>query len=118
MSDSTLVGVPGGRMEKHAQTGEEEIGKVRGEIRGRFHLDCEWKVAAPDRRQEFLAGLDGTLRPAMLLRFESVHVHRQLRWRNDVGQENKFPAGQLGAVTEIKVFSQSVMLPAAGLVDA
>ncbi len=76
------------------------------------------KVAAPDGWKQFLAGLDRALRPAVLLRLEAVHIHRQLSWRDDVRKENELPARKLRAVTQIQVFSQGIMLPPSGLVDA
>ena len=78
----------------------------------------ERQLAPPNRRQQFFAGLDRTFRPAMLLRLEAVHVHRQLRRRDDVGKEDKFPARELRAVTQIQILRQRVVLPAAGLFDA
>src|SRR4030095_12514234 len=49
----------------------------------------------------------------MLLRFETFHVDRQFGRRHDVGQENKFPAGELRAVAKIEVFAKRIVLPAA-----
>src|SRR5205085_2608750 len=105
-------------MEKHAQTGEEKIGEVRGEVRGCLDLDDKRQWTAPDRRQQFLAGLDRAFGPAMLLRLEAVHVHRQFGGRDYVREENKFPTGELGAVTQVEIFRERVVLPAARFVDA
>src|SRR5262249_54482108 len=84
----------------------------------RFRFDGEWKVASPNTGQEFLARLNGTFGPAVLLRFETVHVYRQFGRRDDVGQENKFPTGQLRAVAKIEVFAKRIMLPAPRFLDA
>ena len=54
-------------MEEHAQTSEQEIREVRTEVRRRFDLDHQRQRTAPDRRQQLLAGLDRSLRPAVLL---------------------------------------------------
>src|SRR5437588_9225655 len=54
----------------------------------------------------------------MLLGLEAIHIDRQLCRGNNVGQENKLPAGQLRAITQIQVLGQRVMLPAAGLFNA
>ena len=53
----------------------------------------------------------------MLLRFEAVHIHRQLGRRDHVRQKDKFPARQLSAVTKIEIFGQRVVLPAAGFLE-
>src|SRR4051794_10061266 len=54
----------------------------------------------------------------MLLGFETVHVHGQLGGRDDVGQKNKFPTRQLGAVTKVQIFGQRIVLPAPRFIDA
>src|SRR3954452_8291122 len=87
-------------------------------MRGRFDFDHQRERAAPDRGQELLARLNGALRPAMLLRFESVHVDGQFSRGDHVGKENEFPAGELGAVTQVKIFGQRVVLPATSFIDA
>ena len=87
-------------------------------MRCRLDFYHEGKGAAPDRRKQFFAGLDRTLGPAMLLRLEAVHVHRELGWRNYVRKEDEFPARELRAVAEIKILSQSVVLPTARLLNA
>ena len=68
--------------------------------------------------KQLLAGLDRAFCPAMLLRLEAIHVHRQLGWRNDVRQEDEPPAGQLRAVAQVQVFRQGIVLPAACFFDA
>src|SRR5712691_9277969 len=105
-------------MQKYAEAGEKQVGKIRSQMTGRFHLNGEWQLAAPNPRQEFLAGLNGTFGPAMLLRLESIHVHRQFRRRDHVGEKNKFPARELRAVTKIEIFAKRIVLPAAGFLDA
>src|SRR6266536_3345000 len=54
----------------------------------------------------------------MLLRFEAVHVHRQFRRSHHIGEENKFPAHELRAITKIEIFGKRVVLPAARFLDA
>ena len=83
-----------------------------------FELDQQWQFAAPDRGQQFLAGLNRAFGPAMLLRFEAVHIDGQLGGRHHVRQENKFPARELRAVAQIEIFGQRVVLPASGFLDA
>src|SRR5256886_7889202 len=54
----------------------------------------------------------------MLLGLEAVHVDRQLRWRDHIGQENEFPTGELRAVTPVEILGEGVVLPAARFIDA
>src|SRR4029453_11414537 len=53
----------------------------------------------------------------MLLRLEAVHVYRQLRWRHYVRKVNKFPASELGAIAQIEIFAERIILPAPALLD-
>ena len=105
-------------MEKDAEAGEEKVGEIRSEVAGRLDLDRQREIAPPDARKKFFAGLDRAFRPAMLLRFEAVHVDRQFRRRHDIGQEDKLPALELRAVAEVEVFGERVVLPATGFSDA
>src|SRR4029450_4239072 len=84
---------------------------------GGLQFDRKRKLTAPYRRQQFLARLDRTLCPAMLLRFEAVHIHRQLRRSYDVGKINESPARELGAIAKIEVFAQRIVLPPSALFD-
>ena len=54
----------------------------------------------------------------MLLALESVHVHRQFGGGFHVVEENEAPAVELGAVAEVHVLGEGVVLPAAGVGDA
>ncbi|MEY2544433.1 MAG: hypothetical protein QOE81_1894 [Verrucomicrobiota bacterium] len=84
---------------------------------GRFSFDSKRQLAAPNPGQQFLAGLNRALRPTMLLGLETVHVDRQFRWRNNVGKENEFPTSELGAIAQIEIFAQRVVLPAPRLLN-
>src|SRR5579864_2147634 len=84
---------------------------------GGLRFDREWEFAPPNSRQQFLASLNRTFGPAMLLGFKTIHVDGQFSRRHHVGQKNKFPSGHLRAVTEIEVFTQSIVLPAAGFLN-
>ena len=53
----------------------------------------------------------------MLLRLEAIHVHRQLGRSHDVRKIDKFPAYELGAIAEIEILAQRVILPASALLD-
>src|SRR4029453_9795850 len=104
-------------MQEDAQKGKQQVGEVRHQMTGGLQFDRKRELAAPYCRQQFLARLDRTLCPAMLLRFEAVHVHRQLRWSYHVGKINEFPTHQLSAIAKIEVFAQRIVLPAATLLD-
>ena len=49
---------------------------------------------------------------------EPVHIDRQFRWGHDFVQKHEFPSGELGAITQIEIFGQRVMLPATCFFDA
>ena len=70
-------------------------------MRRGLELDRQGQRAAPDAREQFFAGLDRPFGPAMLLRFEAVHVDRQFCRRHDIVEENKLPAFELRAIAEI-----------------
>src|SRR6059036_1051357 len=53
----------------------------------------------------------------MLLRLEAIHVHRQLGRSHNVRKIDKFPARQLGAIAEIEILAQRIILPASALFD-
>src|SRR6516164_934761 len=54
----------------------------------------------------------------MLLGLESIHVYWQFRGRHDVRKKSKPPAAELRPVTQIQIFGQGIVLPAACLFDA
>ena len=58
-----------------------------------------------------------SLGPARLLGFETVHVHREFGSTFDLREVEKPPAFELRAIREIGVFSECVVLPAAGIID-
>src|SRR5947208_32128 len=84
---------------------------------GGLELDWKREVAPPDAGQQFFASLDGPLGPAMLLRLETVHIHRQLGRSDHVGQINKFPARELRAIAKIQDFAERISLTASTLLD-
>src|SRR5207249_11459671 len=111
-------GSAGGWMQKHAEKGQQQVGEVRHQMRGGIKFYRKRKAAGPDRGQQFLARLEWPLGPAMLLRLETIHIHRQLRRSNNIGEINKLPARELSAITQIEIFAQRVVLPAAALLNA
>ena len=81
----------------------------------RFRLDVERLIRLQDARHQLEEGLDRSLRPAMLLRLERVHLDRQLRRRHVILHEHELPALELRAVAEIEILGQRVVLPAAAV---
>src|SRR4051794_39863059 len=100
-------------MQEDAETREKQVGKVRGQMSRCLKLDRQWQRAPPDAREQFLASLDRPFRPAMLLRFEAIHVYRQLSGSHNIIEKNELPASKLRAITEVQILGQRVMLPAA-----
>ena len=78
---------------------------------------CSGASLRKTRGQNLLAGLDQSLGPARLLRLECRHLHRQFGRTLHVLQVNELPSLELGAIGEIGVFGQRVVLPAARFVD-
>src|SRR5206468_8915029 len=91
--------------------------EVRHQMSRGLELDWKREVAPPDAGQQFFASLNGPLGPAMLLRLETVHIHRQLGRSDHVGQINKFPARELRAIAKVEVLAQRISLPASTLFD-
>src|ERR1041384_128195 len=85
---------------------------------GGLGFNREGQFTTPNSRQQLFAGLDGPFGPAMLLRFETIHVHRQFGGRHEIGKENEFPTDQLRAIAKIEIFAKRVVVPAAGFLDA
>ncbi len=75
------------------------------------------QVGCQHARQELLAGLHRALGPAVLLVLEGVHLDRHFGQRDQVLQVDEAPALHLGAVGQIEVLRQGVVLPAPGIVD-
>src|SRR5436309_16028572 len=82
-----------------------------------FELDRAQLRAPPDGGKELAPGLDKPLGPARLLRLEGVHLDRQLRRALDARVVDELPALELGAITQISIFGEGVVLPAAGVLD-
>ena len=80
-------------------------------------LGVQGSVTAHHSRQNLLSGLDKSFGPTRLLRFKCSHLHRQFRGTLHILQVNKFPSLKLGAVGEVGIFGQRVVLPAAGFLD-
>ncbi len=86
-------------------------------MEGGLDLDLERLVAAPDYGKQLLRHLDEPLGPARLLRLKGIHLDGQLRGADNVGIIDELPALKLRAITQIGVFGQRIVLPAAGVVN-
>lgn len=102
---------------QEAEQCQEQVGIIAGEVGGGFYLGFKGSIGAPDVQQDFLADLNGTLGPPVLLGFEPVHVHGKFRRGNDVVQVDEAPALELDTVGKVHVFRQGVMGPAARVAD-
>ena len=69
------------------------------------------------RGKQLLGGLNAAFGPAVLLAFEGVDFGGQFGGAGDPRQEAEVPAGELGAVAQVDVFGEGVVLPAAGFFD-
>ena len=82
-----------------------------------FELDAPGLVAVENHRQQLFGALGQAFGPAGLLDLEAVHVGGQFARALDFGQVDELPAFQLGAVGQVGVFGERVVLPAAGVFD-
>src|SRR5436305_7086949 len=89
-------------MEQDNKTSQKQICEIGNKMTGRLQLDRHRQLTPPNLRQQFFARLDGAFRPTMLLRLEAIHVDRQLRRGNNVGEENKFTAGLVRSKTKVE----------------
>jgi hypothetical protein len=80
-------------------------------------LHLERQIGRQDVRQQLAARLDRPLGPAVLLRFERIHLDRHFGRRDEIRQEQELPSTKLRAVTEIEIFRQRIVLPAARVAD-
>ena len=70
-----------------------------------------WKSPI-DHGQQFQGRLNRPLGPAVLLGLKAVHVCWQFCRGDYLGEEDEFPTGQLGSITEVQVFGQGIMVSA------
>src|ERR1051325_8566415 len=68
--------------------------------------------------QDFANDLKTSLRPTELLFLISLHLGWQLSRDDHIRKIVKFPAAHLGSIAQVEVFSQSIPLPAAGILNA
>ena len=100
-----------------ARDDHQRITDVARQTEEHFQLHAKRQRRQPDARVKFEPNLHHALGPTSLLRLESVDLDRNLRRRFFVEQVNELPAHQLRAETQIGVFSQRVVLPAAAHLD-
>src|SRR5579862_8871673 len=74
-------------------------------------------IAAQYPWQNLFPRLNQAFRPARLLRLECSHLHGQFGGTFHILQINKLPSFELGAVRQVGIFSERVVLPASSLVD-
>ena len=103
-----------GREEEQRQHHHQQVAGVVGEVDRRLHLHPPRQRRAQDAAEQLPGRLDRSLGPAELLALEAVDVHRQLARHGELRQVDELPAGELGAVGEVEVLGQGVVLPAAG----
>src|SRR5579859_3754305 len=82
-----------------------------------FGFDVPERVGFHYAWEDFLRSLHQAFGPASLLRFETVHIDRQLGSAFDLRKIEKLPALELRAIGKIRVFGERVVLPAAGFLD-
>jgi hypothetical protein len=83
----------------------------------RFRFDPPRCVRVQNPRHQFQERLNRSLGPAMLLRFERIHLDRQLRRRDMIVHEDELPATQLGAIAQVEILGERIVLPAAAVGD-
>ena len=72
------------------------------------------QLAGPDAPAQLAQGLHAAFGPAKLLAFVGGKLNRDLGRGNHVVVIEGAPAGQLGAVAQIQIFAERILLPAAG----
>ena len=106
-----------GRQKHHGEQDHQGVGDVGGQVERGLQLDRERLRAPPDAGEQFLGALDQPLGPARLLLFEGIHLDRKLRRTLDARVIDEFPAFKLGAVAQVGVLGQRVLLPTARILD-
>ncbi len=73
-----------------------------------------WQLAGPDAPARLAQGLHAALGPAKLLSFVGRKLNRNLGRGDHVVVIEGAPAGQLGAIAQIQIFAERILLPATG----
>ena len=106
------------RENQDTEEDEQEVGEIGAEVNGSLDFDQQRLIAAPEWDEQFFACLDAAFGPSMLLRLEAVHIDGQFGGGDDVVEEMEAPSFHLGAVAEVEVLGQGVVLPSSGVHDA
>ena len=104
--------------EDQTECEQEQIAKITGQMHRALNLDLKRQWRAPEFRQHLFHRLRRTFRPAVLLRLKRRHFDWQLGGRDNLRQEQKPPAFDLGPVTQVQVFGERIRLPAPGRFNA
>src|SRR5271166_144344 len=91
----------------------QRIRDVGSEVKTGFGFLAPGNIGLQDTAQQLDGDLRETLGPAGLLHLKTVSLDRQFRRAFDRGHVDKTPAFQLGAIAEIGIFGERIVLPAA-----
>src|SRR5437868_36019 len=95
----------------------QRITDVAGQPEKHFELYAQRQVGVPDAPVQLEPNLQDAFGPTTLLCFEGVDLDRNFRRRFFVEQVNETPTHQLRAETQIGIFGERVVLPAAAQLD-
>lgn len=87
--------------------------EVAAEVQQRFEFDGRPEGTPEQTRQQLARGLHAALRPPALLHQKRGRCAGKLGRDPDVVAHDEPPAGHLGAVADVEVLGESVVLPAA-----
>ena len=102
---------------QEAQADHEDIGDIVGQVHEGFKLDLEGQVAFEQGRQDLAGDLNGAFGPTVLLALEGAHLDRDFGGGDRVVDVDELPALDLGAIGEVEVFGEGVVLPPASIFD-
>src|SRR5437762_5008399 len=100
-----------------ARHDHQGVTDVAGQAEEHFQFHAQRQVRVPDAAVQFEPDLQHTFGSTALLGFEGIDLDRNCCRRFFIQQVNKAPAHQLRAETQVRVFSQRVVLPAAAQLD-
>ncbi len=103
-----------GGHEEDAEDNHQGVADVGGEVVPGLEFGVPGGVAFEDAGEDLFAGLDEAFGPAGLLSFEGGHLDGELGGALDVLEVFELPADELGAIAEVGVFGEGVVLPATG----
>ncbi len=86
---------------------------MAAEVQEGLELDGRAEGTAEQTREQLPRGLHAALRPPALLHQKRSRCTRKLRRHADIVAHDEPPAGHLGAVADVEVLGEGVVLPAA-----